>query len=342
MLADAGIQTLEIARPSGQFDAECIREAFRAFRSANCTIAHFHCVHTSPIIAAALARVPVRIWSNHSSTYGDDGVLPKGYKKFAMSTRLTCYLAHAVLPVSVNIRDELSALGVSTGRMSLAPVPVDIERYSSADPSGVRAEFGFDDDDLVIVSVGKAIYRKGWDILLDALRLVHQKRQNVKLLLVGSTDDGVSPLPFFGALERQIEDLNLHRIVWFAGVRHDVPRILAACDIFAFASRAEGLPGALIEAMAAGLPCVATAVDGAKEVIANGANGFLTASDDPKELAERILELAANRSLRIGLGAAGADSLERFTLGYQTKRVIELYERLLVSRTGMCRDESGH
>lgn len=331
LLADAGIRSIEIPRPGRQFDASCIRDAFRAYRATDCTIAHLHCVHTSPMIAAALAGVPVRIWSSHSSSYGDDGSRPQGLKGLAVSTRLTCRLAHSILPVSENTRDELGALGVPSDKMCLAPVPVDMDSYRAVDPDGVRAEFGFHDDDLVVVSVGKAIYRKGWDVLLEAVARVHQRGQAVKLLLVGGTHEDGRPLPFLGALESQIAELNLNDCVRFSGARQDIPRILAAADLFAFPSRAEGLPGALIEAMAAGLPCVATAADGAKEVISNGENGFLTAIDDSGELAERIIDLASSQPLRARIGSAGAESLERFTLGFQTNRVLKLYDKFLAT-----------
>jgi len=335
-LTESNIQCLYIERPKGQFDLRCIYDSYRMFRNTGCTIAHFHCVHTSPIIGAALARVPIRIWSNHSSEYRDDGRKLSLIHRLGLSTRITSLLAHKMLPVSEGISKELLRYGVPKEKMSVAPVPIDVGRYVARPQAraSVRNSLRYSDQDILVCSVGQAIYRKGWDILVRAFARALEQVPQMRLLLVGATaKSGVGePDAYQKELLKLIDNLKIQDRVQFTGVRKDIGDILSAGDIFAFPSRAEGLPLALVEAMAAGLPCIATSVGGAPEVIKDNVNGLLVASEDIDAFAAGLTRLATDQALRSKLSEKAPSSLEVFSLEYQKKNVLKIYDELLAKR----------
>ena len=344
-LMESNIQCLYIERPKGQFDLRCIRDSYRLFKDTDCTIAHFHCVHTSPIIGAALAGVPIRIWSDHSSEYRDDGSKPGFIHRLGLSTRTTCFLAHKVLPVSDGISRELLRYGVPKEKMSVAPVPIDIGRYAARPQAraSVRNSLGYSDRDILVCSVGQAVYRKGWDILIRAFARAAKEVPQMRLLLVGAiANTGESePDAYQKGLLKLADDLGIQDRVKFPGVRKDISDILSAGDIFAFPSRAEGLPLALVEAMAAGLPCIASSVGGAPEVIKDNENGLLVASEDIDAFAAGLTRLVTNQVLRSKLSENAPASLEVFSLDYQAKNILRIYDELL-HKYGLSEAGNGH
>jgi len=332
-LAESKIQCLYIKRPKRQYDLRCIRESYRMFKNTGCTIAHFHCVHASPIIGAALAGVPVRIWSNHSSEYNDDGKSMSWIHKFGLSIRVTCTLAHKVLPVSEGIGRELLRYGVPEDKMTVAPIPIDPARYVARPEarSKIRNSLGFTGRELIVCNVGQAIYRKGWDILIRSFAQVAQKIPQIHLILIGAIankDDGSSD-QYQKSLLKLVEEFGIQDRIHFLGIRYDIADILSASDIFAFPTRAEGMPLAILEAMAADLPCIATSVGGIPEVIKDGENGLLVESEDENAFASGLMSLATDQTLRSRLGGNAQKSLEAFSLAYQTKNILNIYNELL-------------
>lgn len=332
-LEENNIECHYVPRSKRPFDLHCIIDSYRLFKNIGCTIAHFHCVHTSPIIGAALAGVPIRIWSSHSSEYKDDGKRPSHIHRLGLSTRITCLLAHKVLPVSNGIRKELLRYNVRNDKMSVAPVPIDVGRYS-AKPlarASARNSLGYSDQDILVCSVGQAVYRKGWDILVQAFARVQEQVPQMRLLLVGAiAKKGVGESDIYQKeLFNLIDNLKIQDYVQLTGVRNDIGDILSAADIFAFPSRAEGLPLALVEAMAAGLPCIASSVGGVPEVINNNVNGLLVASEDIDAFAGGLKKLAVDQMFRSKLSEKAPTSLEVFSLEYQTKNILKIYDELL-------------
>ncbi len=130
---EAGCKIVLHSRAHGNFDLQCIRRTYCLLRKINCDVFHCHNVHTSPLIGAALAKVPVRIWSKLAmSPYYEQGVAPTGIHRLALSTRLSCNLAHRILAVSHPVRDELISCGASSSRVLVWPTPIDIESFSNS------------------------------------------------------------------------------------------------------------------------------------------------------------------------------------------------------------------
>lgn len=326
---DAGCEINVLPRPRGNFDLRCVLRTFRLLRHVRCDL--FHClnIHTSPLIAAALARVPVRIWSKYSmSPYYERDETPAGLHRLHVSTRLSCRLAHRVLPISETVRDELVTHGAPASKLIVAPGPIALERIATASMNGVRAGVGLQSSHLVITTVGHAVPVKGWDVLLEAFASLAKHVPQARLLLVGSTAD---PHEVETACELRAlaSNLGISAVVYFLGRRNDIPQILATSDIFVLPSRSEGQPFALKEALAAGVPCIATRVGGIAEVITHNRNGLLFDRDDISQLAVCLRALLDNPDVRKKLGAQGRASVQRFDMGEATNKMLDLYETLL-------------
>ena len=183
----------------------------------------------------------------------------------------------------------------------------------------LRAELGLSDGDVLLICVARFVPQKAHDDLLRALALLDNP--GAHLALVGE-----------GPLEPQLrtlaDELGLSARVSFLGPRRDVPALLAAADLFVLASRWEGLSKALLEALAAGLPCVATAVEGTEEVISHGTEGLLVPPDHPRELATAVASLIADPSMRARMSHAARARAARFSIDHQAGALWTLYRAL--------------
>jgi glycosyltransferase involved in cell wall biosynthesis len=139
--------------------------------------------------------------------------------------------------------------------------------------------------------------------------------------------------PARGELEQLVRSLGIADSVVFLGWQADLAPLFALWDVFVQSSLEEGLPMALLEAMAAGLPAVATAVGGTPEIIDDGVNGWLVPAQDPAALAARVQELLQNREQQSAMGAAGCARVEaKFSAGRMVKELASIYDELLASK----------
>ncbi len=192
------------------------------------------------------------------------------------------------------------------------PNGIDTHRFWQPESRNLwRRRNGFSDEDLLVVSVGRLERQKNPGMLVNAIESI----PHAKLLLVGQ-----------GSLRANLEGRDR---VYLLGVRDDIPDILAAADIFALASDWEGLPLAIIEAMAAGLPVVATLVGCVPEVVQHGETGLLIPRGDQAALIAALKELAANCLLRRKMGAAARKRSLSFSVEAMVVAYEELFSRLL-------------
>ena len=191
----------------------------------------------------------------------------------------------------------------------------------------LRAEFGFRQQDVVFVCVARFAPQKAHEVLIRA-HAQARKVAPVRLLLVGGDPfgDGVD-------LARQVaeaEGVLADGSCVFAGIRRDVPRLMAASDVFAMASRWEGLGLVFLEAMAAGLPVLSTDVSAIPEVVADGVTGRLVPPDDPGALAEAMVALAQDATTRSRMGAAGRQRVAgEFNLDRMVDETLAVYAGLI-------------
>lgn len=174
----------------------------------------------------------------------------------------------------------------------------------------------------VIGTVGRLRPQKGHADLIDAFAQI-LSRTGAHLLLIGDGE-------LRGALERQVREAGLERRVHFLGPRADLPDFYAAMDVYAQTSLFEGMPNAVMEAMAAGLPVVATDVDGTRELIRDGETGWLVPPGDPAALAVRLLALLENPDLAARAGGAAKDYLRS---AFTVERMVEQFDAVYRSGT---------
>jgi glycosyltransferase involved in cell wall biosynthesis/MFS family permease len=190
-----------------------------------------------------------------------------------------------------------------------------------------RAQLGLPRDAPVVGSVTRLSPQKAPLDFVRAVALVHQDIPDAWFVMVGD-----------GPLRREVEtlaaDLGLSDRLILTGLRRDIPELMAALDIFCLTSLWEGLPRVLPQAMATGLPIVATAVDGNTEAVLDGVNGILVPPADPRGVAQAIVSLLRDSSSAARMGAAGRERAAEFSAHKMVTDIADLYRRLLSEESG--------
>lgn len=226
-----------------------------------------------------------------------------------------------VVAVSLEILRELEAKGFKAPQLTSIPNGVDIARYAPTGKQPAGAPRGAAPR-TVLAAIGSLTEEKGHDHLLGAVARLGSDR-GITLLIVG---DG----PRRERLQKLATDLGVADDVRFLGRRNDIPDILAGTDIFVLPSLNEGLPIALLEAMACERACVATDVGDVGRAIETGVTGVLVRSADVEALASALERLVADPELRRRLGrAARQRAVERFSAERMTEAYCALYDELL-------------
>jgi glycosyltransferase involved in cell wall biosynthesis len=251
-------------------------------------------------------------------------------KRFAYRTlyRAGSRRGATFVAVSAAVADSIARrFGVRRDRIVTIPNGIDVDRYpTDAGRDEVRASIGIGPMDTAVISVAKLYPQKGQLVLVDAMRGVMAGRDNVHLVLAG---DG----PERSAVEDAVLATGLSERIHVLGERGDVGALLAASDVFVLASLWEGLPVALLEAMASRLPVVATAVAGSSQVIEHRVSGILVPPGDPEALTRAIGEVCDHPELAERLSLAGRERVVRaFSAGAQAAAHAELYTRLAARR----------
>jgi colanic acid/amylovoran biosynthesis glycosyltransferase len=227
------------------------------------------------------------------------------------------------LPVSARWNERLVALGCPAGRIVVHRMGVDCRRFV---PGALRARRSR----VRLVTVARLVEKKGVEDALRALAKLRGSGVETELRVAG---DG----PLRRSLEAMARELGLGDVVrWLGTVRHgELPALLAGSDVFLGPSRMaddgdeEGIPVAIMEAMASGLPVVATTHSAIPELVENGRSGWLVPERDPDALAARLAQLAGDPDARAAMGRAGrARVLEEFDAARLTDRLLNLYAQV--------------
>jgi len=222
--------------------------------------------------------------------------------------------------------------GIMPDKVSVIYPGIDPEHFLNAKHrEAVRQELGIPFDVPVVGTVARLAPEKGLADLIDATARIRQVVPGTRLMLVG---DG----PSRPELEQRVRGMGLCDVIHFTGIRRDIPDVLQAMDVFALPSLREGLPKAILEAMAASLPVVATTVGGIPEVVEHDATGFLVPPRDVNALAWNICRLLKNPALRTAMGLDGPFGIlfqivqQHFTARRAAAQTQELYLSLLARK----------
>jgi glycosyltransferase involved in cell wall biosynthesis len=269
-------------------------------------------------LVAKLSGVPLLISSRR-----DLGILRNSKHKRAY--RLMSPLYDIVLAVSDGVRefcihhDHLDPEKVLTLHNA-----IEVENIATTTNASIsRASLGLAGASHVISTVGHIRRVKGQDILIRAAKKVCEEFPLATFLVIG----GILEPEYMQELSELTESLGLTKNIRFLGPSEDVVPLLKSSDVFCLSSRSEGFSNALLEAMAVGLPCVATWVGGNPEALEDGRSGFLVQSEDFEALAGRIQTLLRQPERAIEMGREGRRIAEaKFSMSAMMSRLVELYD----------------
>ena len=335
-LARAGVTTIILGKHR-KLDLACLRQLTDLLRLLRPDV-----VHTWLFTANAYGRWAARragvphLVASERSTDPNKAWLHRTIDR-SLARRTDCIVANCDAVREV-YRERLD---LPAERLVVIPNGLDLEPAAATARDDFRRREGLPEDALLFVTASRLEPTKAVDDLVEAFALVVPRsemplhggaagrevaapalRSRSYLIVVG----GGSELPHLAALAKR---LGIAERVLFLGEVADVREVLAAADVFLFASLYEGLPNALLEAMAAGLPAVATAVGGIPEVVTEGETGYLVPVRRPDLLAQRMVMLAGDGELRRRLGDAARERMKAFSMERMVASYEDLYERVL-------------
>jgi glycosyltransferase involved in cell wall biosynthesis len=245
--------------------------------------------------------------------------------------KFACVLADHVLANSKAGRAWLIEQGVKEHKIEVIPngivVPPPVQRRTD---SSVRQEFGIPAGTPVCACVGRLVSGKGIESYLRAARLVSERGRDVRFLMIGARSYEKN---YESEVERLAQELKLENRVIFTGQRRDVQEILRDVDIVVHPSLTEGLSNVILEAMAAGIPVVATRVGGNPELVQDGSTGFLVPVENAHEIADAVCRLLDHPGMARAFGErARQHVIDEFALDRMLARTEALYCRVLESR----------
>jgi len=318
-LTQAGLATRVMGRRAG-FDWRLILRFYRLFRRERPDIVQTHhltqLVYAGPAARLAGARL-VHVEHEFFSLMN-----PADMRLLRILGRF----CHRIVAVGTEVKTFLvERVGLDSNQVDVIHNGIDLTRYAVA-PRRSRVTLGLAPDATLIGHVARLEADKDQETLLSAFRMVHAVRPECRLVMVGD-----------GTLRDRLSDvaarLGVRPYVDFLGVRRDVSDLLPHITVFALSSVREGLPVALLEAMACGITVVATAVGEVPRVIENGVSGRTVPPRDPQALAEAILA-GLDDSAKQRLGAAARRTIEHeFDLAATIQQYRTLYEALLLRTT---------
>jgi glycosyltransferase involved in cell wall biosynthesis len=304
---------------------------YRLLRIHRIDLLQTYCYYANLIgsVTAHLAGVPVVVASQRES-------LPHKGRAYHLVDRWVCNsaLVDKVVAVSEGTRrfcieqEGMRSKKVITIRNGIDLADYDPYMLPPAEREQLRAELGLQGAGRIVGTVASLQVKKGHSYLLEAIPLVLSEFPDAYFLLAGEG-------PEKGSLHAMTRRLRIEDRVRFLGVRHDVSRILALIDLFVLPSLWEGLPNAVLEAMAMQKPVVATMVDGNTEAVVAGETGLLVSPRDAIALADAIRELLRDSEMARNMGVAGRKRIEQeFGLSRIIGEYDMLYRRILGQKIG--------
>ena len=317
MLNAQGIPVRHLGKHPG-FDPRMVHRLIRVMRAWRPSIVHTHSYvlrYTLP--AGLIAGRPRMVHTVHNLALRE-------VDRFGRLIHRAAFRAGAAaVAVSAEVAKSFREV-YGADPAAVIPNGVDLDRFGHPAADWRRAN-GFDDHDGLIVSVARLEPQKNPLRLIDAFARGLANDPRWRLLLAGG-----------GSLEeearRHAARLRVDDRVHFLGVRTDVPDLLSACDLFAMAAGWEGSPMAVIEAMAAGLPVVATAVGGIPELVEHGATGLLVPPGDTAALAESLAALVRDPGRRAEFAGRARERARNFGVHAMIQSYAQLFERVAGAR----------
>ncbi len=313
--AERGI-TIEPLPMRGEFDLRAGYKLARLIKRKGYQVAHCHSAHAHSvgIIASKVTRIPALIVSRRVD-------FPVGEKGWLNSYKYEA--PDKFIAVSTGVKEVLIKGGIAEEKVVVVHSGIDLRRFENIDPlEELYKEFQLKGEEKVVGIVAALAPHKDYPNFLRAARIVVDRLPQVRFLIVGEGKEA-------GRLRRLTAELGLGDSVIFTGFREDIPRLLSLFDVFVISSYLEGLCTSILDAMAAGVPVVATETGGIPDLVKDEENGILVPPRDPKRLAEGVLRLLNDSGLAQGMVKAGHSTVRRFSAEQMAKKTEEVYRSAL-------------
>jgi len=297
----------------GHYDASVLWRLAGEFRRRKLDVVHTHLWGGNlwGRLAARLAKVPIVVTTEHNL----DSWKPRSYMWL---DRWLAGFATSLVAVSQQVRGFYESHRVGIGRWQVIYNGVDVQAMPPRGRRAAYAALGIGADAVVVGWIGRFVGAKAPERFVDAMAVACHAEPRLRALMIG---DG----PLREQTAAYLAERGLADRVILTGLRKDVPELLAGMDLLAFSSEREGLSIAMLEAMAAGVPIVATRVGGNTELIEDSVSGVLVEPNRPEALARAIVELARDPRRAAAIrGAARARATQRFSLD----AMVDAYESL--------------
>lgn len=202
-------------------------------------------------------------------------------------------------------------------------VGVDLSKFTAVTPQAklqLREEYGFSKEDFLLIYPADLVTGKNQEMIFKAVKILKDKIPTIKLLLPGHQK-------MIEEYRQMVKSMGIEENVEFMGYRRDIAKLVAMCDVSVSASRREGLPVNLIEALAIGKPIVATRVRGNSDIVEDGVNGFLVELDNYEQMAEKLLEIYSNPSLAEKMGQEAVKLSKKYSIEEVNKSLANVYKK---------------
>jgi glycosyltransferase involved in cell wall biosynthesis len=312
-------------------DERDLRAVFRArdlIRDIGCDVVHTHLLRADLFggAAARWAGTPVIL----STIYAVGQYRRAKRRRTDRLLDAACAIlpTHAIAVSEAVKRDCVERLHMNPDRISVIRTGIDPPSPTAQEQiAALRAELGLDAGQRLVLTIARLNYEKGIDTLIEAAAALCQAHPEVRMVVLGEGPDRTE-------LEARIRHRRLEGMIQLAGFRADVWPVVAAADLICIPSKSEGMPNALLEAMAGGKPIVATDVGGIPEVIVPEHNGLLVEPQDAEALSSAMARLIEDPALAQRLGSAARQTVEAGFLARDVvARYASLYRRLLEQRS---------
>lgn len=307
-----------IVPSSGSLNVQYLLELLRILRRerADALLTHLYGPAVYGAMAGALSGTPVV-----SVIHGQSDVESEG--RFA---RLKSAIVRHRTDRLIFVSDQLNAditrrLRLNDSQCKVILNGIDLSEFAPRSNRELRDALRLDDSDILIGAIGNIRPPKAYDVLLDATRILCDHSDRIHVAIAG---EGTGDL--MNALIAQRDRLGLANRVHFLGFRGDAGRVLNNLDVFVICSRTEGFSLACVEAMASGIPVVATRSGGPESIVVHGESGLLVPAGSPSDLAAAIRTLLDDRELRSRLRDAAR---RRVISAFSEKRMLEEYRAVL-------------
>ncbi len=316
-MESAGIEVISLGSLRHTFNWATVTTLTRIMRERRVTVVRTHQYHANLYgrLAAIGARVPCIVASVHN-TYTRDRKLHR-----RMINHILSRFADRVVAVSESVRQDIIKYDhLPKDKVIVIRNGIDLESFQNRERSAVRSEFRIMDGVPVVGTVGRLTAQKGQRYLIEAFSQLAPDFPTAVLMVVGEG-------PLKGDLQAYAGRLGISDRVIFTGLRRDIPQSLAGMDIFVLPSLWEGMPNALIEAMAAGKAVVTTDFASAREIINSDRLGILVPPQDSSAIARSIASLLRDTTRSRRLGEAARETVRsRFSI----TRTVETYCSLFI------------